>query len=121
MISFFQRSFLSLILVPLFILSVAASFARFYLEEDYFVSYNASCDPSVESCFVECIDEACEDKEYYKIIEKYAPDLKAQCGIDISDCDSAEHCQDGETRCSITLCEASTGGPCVSPADLPSL
>lgn len=110
MSKFLRKYFLIIVLIPMFILCVAASYARFIVEEDYLVSYRTSCDPHTESCFTECSDEACSKPEYYQIMEKYAPDLKAQCGKDITDCEEANYCYAGESQCTLTLCDPAVDG-----------
>jgi hypothetical protein len=78
---------------------------------DYVVAYEGDCDPYTESCFVGCEDDECTEEYYYTLIEKYAPNVKAQCGTDITECDAAYEClpEDGG-RCQITYCDPDVDG-----------
>lgn len=102
---------LSCVLVLLLVFLVCASYYRFMVVHDYLVSYQGTCDPALNSCFVQCNDDACTDKEYYDNVQKYEPDIYAECGKDITDCAAARQClpQDGQ-KCSITYCDPAVGG-----------
>ena len=99
------------ILAALTVLSVGASYVRFVVAQDYIVEYEGVCDPAAQSCFVGCNDDACTDTYYYTKMQKYAVDLFAQCGKDITDCSAANVClpQDDQ-NCSITYCDPQTDG-----------
>jgi len=73
---------------------------------DYVVAYEGNCDPYTESCFIGCEDDECTEEYYYSMVQKYAPNVKAQCGVDITDCDAAYEClsEDGD-QCEITYCD----------------
>ena len=87
-----SKILLSIFLV-LLVLSVSASYYRFMVLQDYIVSTEVDCDPSIESCFVwicdpevdgeeMCTGDLTEDTWYYKIAFRNA--------MFIPDCDSAE-------------------------------
>ncbi|MDQ1300080.1 MAG: hypothetical protein QG636_748 [Patescibacteria group bacterium] len=95
---------LVIICVPLIILVVVASYYRFFISKDYIVDYKATCDPANENCFVLCEEEGCEEPEPYARISKYAADLYAQCGEDITDCESANACVPSDRHCVIEYC-----------------
>ena len=102
--SFIKEHFFTIILVTLFILSVTASAYRFYFLKDYDVTYEVECDPYAEQCFTYCEDDSCEDVFYYKYITKQANDLLSVCGVDITDCEAASTCADGQVSCEIEFC-----------------
>ena len=90
-------------LIGLFlVLEIFLSFNRFIVNNDYFVSYEGSCDPYAKSCFQVCEDDECT---YSTKVNKYAPDVLAQCGKDIADCESASVCLLSDRECSITYCD----------------
>jgi hypothetical protein len=95
---------LVIICVPLIILVIIASYYRFFVAKDYIVDYEATCDPSSESCFIYCEEEECEEPEPYARISKYAADLYAQCGEDITDCESANVCVASDRHCVMEYC-----------------
>lgn len=95
---------LVIICVPLIILVIIASYYRFFIAKDYIVDYEATCDPASESCFVFCEEEGCEEPEPYARISKYAADLYAQCGKNISECESANTCVASDRHCVIEYC-----------------
>jgi len=96
---------LALVLVPVIIVSAGASFYRYVVASDYVVEYEATCDPEAESCFEGCEDDACEEPYAYKEMHKYASDLRAQCGPDITDCEAANTCLPGDKECSVEYCD----------------
>ena len=91
---------------------VVITFYKVFILHDYLISYEVSCDPSVENCFiVECDQETGEgcdvsdSEKYYKLVEK--KEFNAiKCPSDDSNC---LLCQKDETDCTITLCDPSTG------------
>ncbi|HEY0979221.1 MAG TPA: hypothetical protein VGE23_00020 [Candidatus Paceibacterota bacterium] len=105
-----SRHLLVLVLVPLIALSAAASYYRFILASDYMVSYEGECDPATESCFEGCEDDTCETTYPYTQMQKYAADLEASCGPDITDCEAASVCLPTDRDCSITYCDAESLG-----------
>lgn len=106
----FRDNILLFTLTPLIVLFIGASYMRFIVIHDYMVEYEGECDPATNTCFVGCEDEECTTEYYYSKIQKYAPDIFAQCGADITDCENANVCLDGENKCSITLCDPETDG-----------
>ena len=92
----------------LLLLLAGGSYLRFVVLHDYLVSYEGECDPYTESCFIGCDDDACEDVYYYTEIERRAPELYAECGKNILECDVAYECQADDTTCSVTYCDPVT-------------
>lgn len=109
--TWFRQHFFSVTLVTLLVLIAIASYMRFMVLNDYVVAYEGDCDPYTESCFIGCEDDECTEEYYYATIQKYAPNVEAQCGPDITDCDTAYECQpeDGD-HCEITYCDPATDG-----------
>ncbi len=107
----FHKHFFSCTLIVVLLFVVIVSYVRFMVLNDYVVAYEGDCDPYTESCFVGCEDEECTEEYYYSRIQKYAPHVEAQCGVDITDCDAAYEClpEDG-SRCSISYCDPSIDG-----------
>lgn len=102
-----KNHLLIVVLVPVIVLVGAFSYYRFIVQHDYMVTYEGICDPTTDSCYVGCEDDACESTYPYMTVEKYAADLYAQCGPDITDCEAASQCVEGEQSCTITFCDAS--------------
>jgi hypothetical protein len=98
-------------LVLFFILiALIISFCRFMIARDYVVGYEGVCDPIMKECFVGCEDEECTKEYYYTKMEKYAPDLYAECGEDITDCEEANICLPSDNNCSIVYCNSEIDG-----------
>ncbi len=107
----FKKYFLLYTLIPLAILSIASSYYRFIVTEDYLVEYEEECNPEVNSCFIGCKDDDCSAEYYYCLVTKHASQLMTQCGPDITDCESAQVCLPGEKGdCSVTFCDIETDG-----------
>lgn len=107
----FRNNFLLYTLIPLVTLFIGASYIRFMVLHDYTVAYEGMCDPITESCFIGCEDEECTVEYYYTQVEKYAPNLNAQCGNDITDCEDANVCLKEEgSQCSVTYCDPEADG-----------
>ena len=106
--AFFKQRPLLIVILPLFILTAAASFHRFVIETDYLVNYEGPCDPETDSCYVDCVDEECSEEYYYTVIERHANEIFALCGPDITDCAAAETCPIDEPTCSIRYCDPAT-------------
>ncbi|HRH55615.1 MAG TPA: hypothetical protein PK609_01995 [Candidatus Paceibacterota bacterium] len=96
---------LAYIILPLIIVSGVASFYRFVVANDYIVEYEGECDPSTESCFEGCEDDECLEPYPYKYMHKYASDVRAECGPDITECEDASVCLVGDEGCSIEYCD----------------
>ena len=90
----------------LLILAVNATFYRFWVQMDYIVAYEYSCNPESESCFIGCEDSDCNEKYYYAIIKKKAYDVYKSCGNDVIGCDSAYICNTSDYICEISYCES---------------
>lgn len=113
----FNNNFFVYILASLIILCVGYAYFRFMIVQDYMVAYQGVCDPAVHSCFVNCNNDACTDKQYYAKVQKYDADLSAQCGKDITNCDAANAClPQSDQKCSITYCDSTLdGSTCSTP------
>jgi len=74
------------------------------------VSYEGECDPKMELCFIGCENDECTKEYYYTMVQKYAPDVYAQCGEDITDCVEASVCLPSDRECSITYCDPKVDG-----------
>lgn len=97
-------------LVPGILIVGALSYYRFMVKYDYVVAYEGKCDNSKESCFIGCEDDECTKEYYYTKVQKYAPDLRAECGDDITDCEVADVCLPADRKCSVTYCVSGVGG-----------
>lgn len=104
-------------LIVLVVFLVGASDFRFILAQDYVVAYEGACDPAVSVCFIGCEDDACANEYYYANVEKYAADLYAQCGADITGCTSADVCRANDRKCSVTYCDLETDGDACETLD----
>lgn len=102
--SFFSEHWFKAILVAFIILFISASYMRFLVSHDYMVAYEGVCDEYTENCFIGCEDDECTTEYYYKKVQKYAPTLFVQCGPDITDCENANYCSEGEEKCAVTHC-----------------
>lgn len=121
------------VLILLIIVCLGYSYARFMLMHDYAVAYEGTCDTSTQNCFVGCNDDdggesgACADTYNYAKMQKYAPDLYAECGPDITDCEDANVCLPQDRACSVTYCDPSdkentcSGVPASTPEKDPGL
>ena len=109
--SYFRDNFLFFILTTLLIIISVVSFYRFMIKHDYMVSYEGTCNPvNNEKCFVGCEDDACTIEYYYTKMLKYEPDLLAECGKDITDCETANICLPNDSNCSVTYCDPEIDG-----------
>lgn len=106
-----RDNFFSYILLGLIVVVALVSYVRFMVLGDYIVAYEGDCDPYTESCFIGCEDDECTEEYYYSSVQKYAPNLEAQCGTDITNCDAAYEClsEDG-SHCEIMYCDPATDG-----------
>lgn len=111
-----RNHFFFYILAPLIIISAFFSYNRFMVRQDYLVSYEGVCDPSIEKCFVGCEDDSCATNYYYSKVIKYAPDVYKECGPDIADCEAANSCLPEDHNCSVTFCNPAIDGEiCSTP------
>jgi hypothetical protein len=108
--SFFSEYWFRTILIVFSILFIGASYVRFIISHDYMVAYEGTCDEYTEGCFIGCEDEECTAQYYYTKMQKYAPTLGEQCGKDITDCENANYCLEGEEKCTVTYCDAEIDG-----------
>ncbi len=117
----FQNYFLSYTVVPLLLLTIATSYYRFVIIEDYAVAYEGECDPYTQTCFVGCEDETCAEEYYYSYVERRATAVSELCGDTIEGCDEANFCGVGENRCSVTFCDPDTDIGCevLTERDIP--
>lgn len=118
--NFNKYFFFCALAILIFVVSIF-SFNRFIIKQDYFVGYEGVCNPvaSANKCFLGCSDDACTEKYFYSKIVKYAPDLRKECGEDITDCDSANVCFPNDYNCSITYCDPEIDGEsCATEADI---
>lgn len=108
--------------------SVAVSYYRYMVKQDYIIQAQADCDPYMEACFVHvcdpnpdvdgdsCTGDLVEDTAYYKLIYRNAKNIPL-CDPSAEGCD-ALICPKGETDCSYTLCDPATvigGDVCNDP------
>lgn len=93
----------------LFLCALAAvlSFVRFVVYNDYVVEYEVPCNPATEQCFVSPSDTTGETS-YYMKVQKYAPDVYAECGKDVVECAQAGVCLPTDRECSVTYCSPDT-------------
>ena len=107
----FRDNTLFYILALLIVVCVGYSYFRFMDAQDYMVAYEGVCDPATQNCFKGCNDDACTDTYYYTKMQKYAVNLFAQCGKDITDCSAANVClPQNDQNCSITYCDLEIDG-----------
>jgi hypothetical protein len=103
-----QKHILFVVLIPALIAVGVVSYNRFLIHHDYLVSYEGSCDPITEECFVGCENQECAQPYYYAIVEKDAAYLYERCGPDITGCEFASTCSLNEDSCSILYCDPMT-------------
>jgi hypothetical protein len=108
--SFFRDHLLAIFLVPLITLALVVSFNRFFIKHDYLVSYEGSCDPVTQNCFIGCEDDGCDEEYFYKKMQKYGSDLYLECGNNVSGCESANSCFPENKECLISYCDAGLDG-----------
>lgn len=102
-----KHIFITIIFVMILV-NVLLAYHRFIIKKDYRISYEGVCDPVSNICFIGCDDEGCTKSHFYSKMEKYTPDLLGQCGRDITDCEAANKCLEGDRDCSITYCDLAT-------------
>jgi len=99
-------------------MTASASYYRFVVLHDYTVGYEGDCDPAVEYCYIGCEDDECTEEYFYSYITRPADELRALCGPDITDCDEAYECKDGDSKCSIEFCDPSYDEECSDLLDI---
>lgn len=105
------------------VLSVVASFYKFFVIRDYPIQAQDVCDPASEACFVyhcdvafeECTGDAVADTSYYKIVERNAKNIPL-CDPNTEGCTPLV-CPAGEKGCSVTFCEPSEEVECSDPEE----
>lgn len=117
-----KHYFFYLIIVSIFIVGIS-SYHRFLNNRDYIVEYEQTCNPNIEICFVGCDDDNCSQKHYYVKIQKYAFNLYAECGEDITNCELAKRCYSGDHKCSVIYCSLETkeSNTCSDPKNYPGI
>jgi hypothetical protein len=98
----------------LFVGSIAATYHKTLVLQDYMIEAEAPCDPYTESCFVyicnpieeECTGDPEEDTSYYKNISRNAKYIP-RCDTEDESCDALV-CPPDEADCSMTLCDPAT-------------
>lgn len=95
------------------------SYNCFIVNHDYIVEYEGVCDPITEKCFVGYEEgNNGEEEYYYSYVRKYAADLYAQCGKDITDCEAANVCLPEDRECLVVYCETGIDeNICTTPAE----
>lgn len=106
--NFLKNHPLLVVLLPLVVFVVVASFYRFLVAGNYIVEYEGACDPLTEACFVGCVDDECSESYYFTMVHKYAADVQANCGLDFSDCEEASICLPSDRECEVTYCGPDT-------------
>lgn len=97
------------IIILCIVIMAFVSFSRFIINNDYFVYYEGTCDPYVNSCFEICEEDECT---YYTKVQKYASDIHNQCGVDITGCELSDMCLSSDKECSITYCDKEIDDNC---------
>lgn len=95
------------VLLPLCVLAIGISFYRFMVVGNYVVTYEGECDPEAQACFLG-YDADSQENYYYTKIHKYAQDVYAECGPDITDCTDASICLPEDESCTVTYCSPET-------------
>ncbi len=108
--TYLHKHFFFFVLALFIVIVGIISYYRFMVRQDYVVSYQGVCDPVKEKCFINCEDDACIKMDYYSNVLKYAPDLYAECGKDITNCEVASVCLPNDHKCSITYCDPQIDG-----------
>ncbi|MDD4901486.1 MAG: hypothetical protein PHS62_05335 [Patescibacteria group bacterium] len=119
-----SKIFFSVFFIAVFIVT-AASFCKFYIFKDYYITSEAACDPAAEQCFIyecdpaddnECPENPAERLSYYKLIEKKAKAMPV-CNPNGENCPPLA-CRAGED-CREILCDEAariSGESCSEPA-----
>ncbi len=111
----FRRHFLLYAVLLLIVLAAGYSYYRFMVADDYVVEYEVDCDPATQACFTGCDDDECTSTYAYALMQKRAPDIERECGVDITDCEAAQSCLEGDTGCSVSYCDPESDGECIGP------
>ena len=104
----FKKYILLYTVVPLIVLLTASAYYRFFVLQNYLVSYERECDPYTESCFIYCEDGdvECTEPFYYSIIEREAFEISNLCiSGDVTECEEANTCLAATSSCSVIYCD----------------
>ena len=114
----FKKHLLTLVILPLFVLFVVASYFRFMVLQDYTVGYEGDCDPYTQSCYFYCDewddedpnnDDECAEPFYYSWMERNAGMIYQTCGHgNVLECDAAYECGNEDGTCRIYFCDPET-------------
>lgn len=108
----FKKYILLYTILPLFILTVMATYYRIIILQDYLVSYQLPCDPSTHSCYFDS-----ETSSSFYFVERKASQLSLLCGSNsVLDCSAATTCEVGEESCLVQFCQPDFGQSCYSPS-----
>ncbi len=94
--------------------SFLAVYYRVFVQKNYFIETEASCDPTQEMCFVhecdplveECSENPEENTSYYKLLHRNAKNIPL-CNPAEEGC-SALECQKDEVDCVVTFCDSAS-------------
>jgi len=100
-----KKYFLLYTITPLAILTISASFYRYMILEDFFVTYEIACNPQTASCFIGCEDDECTEEYYFSLVTRHTNDISLLCGEDITDCEAALSCGVNEATCQVIYCD----------------
>lgn len=111
-----RNRFFYLIFILLILFSIGFTFKRIFIEKNYQILAEVSCDPQVELCFYyepeECAvnDNDClldpEEAYSYKLISKKASNIYAcEQTEDKIDCGEELSCLEGEENCEYIYCD----------------
>lgn len=106
------------VLIVLVVFSVVATYYRVFINEDYVISAQISCDFQTESCFVVPADEGEGETSYYKIIKKKAANIPF-CNPHVGECPELS-CEQGEIDCEVINCDATKLSDGESCSTIPS-
>ena len=109
---YFRKNILIYTIGSLLILVALASFYRFMVQGDYIVSYEGSCDPATESCFIECEDEECSAEYYTTKVYRPRAELFEICGTHglMDGCEAADTCENASDECRVVYCDPVVDG-----------
>lgn len=108
----FKKYILLYTILPLFILTVMATYYRIIVLQDYLVSYQLPCDLATHSCYFDS-----ETNGSFYFVERRAVQLSVLCGNNsVLDCAAAAECTSGEGSCIVQFCQPDSGHSCYSPS-----
>ena len=108
-------------IVSMVVLAIGSTFWLFYLQKNYTVIVEASCDPASETCFYRLCTSSentgdCppNELENYKVFSLQAYDFE-----NCADNSCKQECESGTFECVETVCGETEGDECSMP-DIPS-